>query len=140
MAQGSGVVVDPDSPAGKEYALPLESARRDAGGGGGPDSSAAPLFGAGISRSTSDHSAARSGSATQRGRTGGSGSGQAEDQGGGEKVGSAAEPRSSAAAVDRGGDGPSPELLTALIALGVLAVGGAIGVSVRALRPAGGHR
>src|SRR6476619_4464476 len=50
-AQDDGVHVDPNSPAGKEYALPLDSARRDANGGG--DSAAgsgAPLFGVGISR------------------------------------------------------------------------------------------
>jgi hypothetical protein len=37
LAQG-GVVVDPDSPAGTEYAIPLEEARREATGGGGSSS------------------------------------------------------------------------------------------------------
>jgi hypothetical protein len=55
-----GVVVDPDSPAGKEYAIPLDEARRESGatipgGGGGSDDSSGggaasgALFGAGIS-------------------------------------------------------------------------------------------
>jgi hypothetical protein len=53
-----GVVVDPDSPAGKEYAIPLDQARRESGatvpggggGGGGSDggTTSGALFGAGI--------------------------------------------------------------------------------------------
>ena len=51
-----GVFVDPDSPAGTEYALPLERARGEAapdaggreGGGGGSEQ---PLFGVGIDQS-----------------------------------------------------------------------------------------
>src|SRR5215207_7689413 len=50
-AQEEGVFVDPGSPTGKEYAIPLDSARRQAdpsgdGAGGAPES--APLFGSGI--------------------------------------------------------------------------------------------
>ena len=40
------VVVDPDSPAGKEYALPLEDARNTGGTGGGPPSSGSAAPGA----------------------------------------------------------------------------------------------
>jgi hypothetical protein len=43
---------DPDSPAGKEYALPLDRARDEAAGVGesdGPAGEKAPLFGAGVS-------------------------------------------------------------------------------------------
>jgi hypothetical protein len=51
-AQEEGVFVDPDSPAGKEYAIPLEQARRDAAGGGKPghgsEGGGESLFGAGI--------------------------------------------------------------------------------------------
>ncbi len=46
-----GVVVDPSSPSGKEYAIPLDAARRDAAPGGqnsGGDSQSAPLFGEGV--------------------------------------------------------------------------------------------
>lgn len=44
-AQEPAVQYDPDSPAGREYELPLPSARS---GGGGAPPEAAPLFGAGI--------------------------------------------------------------------------------------------
>lgn len=49
-AQEPGVVYDPDSPAGKEYALPLEAARRDGQPVGARRDrvSDAPLFGAGL--------------------------------------------------------------------------------------------
>jgi hypothetical protein len=45
-----GVTYDPDSPAGKEYALPINSARTDAGGRASDTagSGEAPLFGVGI--------------------------------------------------------------------------------------------
>lgn len=50
-AQEDGVYIDPDSPAGKEYAIPAEEARRDAGGSDGDDDRGgnAPLFGEGVS-------------------------------------------------------------------------------------------
>lgn len=53
-AQEPGVHVDPNSPAGKEYAIPIEQARRQAEGassanGGHRSSGSAALFGAGIS-------------------------------------------------------------------------------------------
>jgi hypothetical protein len=58
QAQDDGVVYEPGTPSGKEYAIPLEEARRDAGGappaadssgpsGGAGDSTVAP-FGIGI--------------------------------------------------------------------------------------------
>jgi hypothetical protein len=55
-AAQSGVIIDDDSPADKEYAIPLESAREDAAGasGGGSSSSGAPLFGAGVGDSGND--------------------------------------------------------------------------------------
>lgn len=74
-AQSGGVFVDPDSPTGKQYQLPLESARRQADpssdgrlvtpgarpGGTVP----AALFGAGIAR------ASRAGKRSSSGRSGG---------------------------------------------------------------------
>lgn len=56
VAQEEGVTVDPGSPAGKEYALPIDQARRDAadggdrGGGGGVAAGRrpAPAFGEGV--------------------------------------------------------------------------------------------
>lgn len=58
-AQDDGVFVDPvdpDSPAGKEYALPLDRAREEAAPGAGTSEdggrgSGQPLFGVGIDRS-----------------------------------------------------------------------------------------
>ena len=50
-AQGDGVFVDPDSPAAKEYELPLEQARQDAVTGGDrtqANRGSAPLFGEGV--------------------------------------------------------------------------------------------
>lgn len=50
-AMAKGVFFDPDSPAGKEYALPLDQAREEAVGGksDGPAGKKAPLFGEGVS-------------------------------------------------------------------------------------------
>ncbi len=52
-AQEDGVTVDPRSPAGKQYALPIDQARRDATGGGPGDRRAdgarpTPAFGQGV--------------------------------------------------------------------------------------------
>jgi hypothetical protein len=61
-----GVIIDPEAPAAKEYALPLDAARQAAGGGGaagGTRAGATPkpvLFGEGVSRD------ARSGSGKRR--------------------------------------------------------------------------
>lgn len=52
QAIAKGVFFDPDSPAGKEYALPLDQARDEAAGIGksdGPSGKRAPLFGEGVS-------------------------------------------------------------------------------------------
>ncbi len=50
FAQEDGVTVDPDSPSGKEYAVPLEDARNRAGtkGKGQRRRGESPLFGAGV--------------------------------------------------------------------------------------------
>src|SRR5687767_11216329 len=54
VAQSGDPQVDPDSPAGTEYELPLDRAREEAGGGGGASGSSdgtageAPLFGQGV--------------------------------------------------------------------------------------------
>jgi hypothetical protein len=57
--------VDPDSPAGTEYELPLDRAREEASGGGGTSgaaAAAAPLFGEGIEpTASSSGKGARSG-------------------------------------------------------------------------------
>ena len=48
VAQEPGVIYEPGSPSDKEYAIPLEEARRDAGGGR-PGTTEALAFGIGIS-------------------------------------------------------------------------------------------
>lgn len=131
VAQDNGVHVDPDSPAGKEYALPLDSARRAAEGqnaSGGSSDAAAPLFGAGIS-----HKASNGGSKRKTNQSGGA-DGSGDRSGGGSSAGGTPESGSVAAAVATSGGGMSAGLLTALIALGVLAVGLATGLGLRALR------
>src|SRR5436190_639289 len=61
LADGSddGVFVDPGSPSGKEYAIPIESARRDAASGshsasGDKPGKAPPLFGVGVKSSPAE--------------------------------------------------------------------------------------
>ena len=62
-AAQSGVTYDEDSPAGKEYAIPLEAARGVGGGGSGAPGSTPPtdnatsgpaLFGVGIAKASKD--------------------------------------------------------------------------------------
>ena len=60
QAQEPGVVYEPGSPSAKEYAIPLEEARRDAGGAR-PGSEEALAFGIGISRRTGGRSGSASG-------------------------------------------------------------------------------
>jgi hypothetical protein len=54
--QQDGVFIDPDSPSAKEYAIPLESERRQADPGREPEAGivqgerSSPIFGAGIER------------------------------------------------------------------------------------------
>ena len=50
-AQEPGVTLDPASPSAKEYALPIDAARREASGGSASSSpSGSTLFGEGVSR------------------------------------------------------------------------------------------
>src|SRR3954453_3633966 len=77
-AQEPGVHVDPDSPAGKEYAIPLDFHRAAAVGRDAVEGVAQPLFGVGITPaaagargSRGDRGSGRSGGST---RASGSGS------------------------------------------------------------------
>lgn len=143
IAQGDGVVVDPESPAGKEYALPLEAARRDGAGRGtaSTGSASAPLFGAGISRRrnspTLDGSDRRSRGGADSGRSDDASSDATDPTDATDARDSRA---AAAAAIAEGGTEPSAGLLTALIAFGVLVVGGIVGLSLRALRRTEQHR
>jgi hypothetical protein len=143
QAQQPGVFVDPDSPAGTEYRIPLEDARRhgapDAGprrGGGQADP---PLFGAGITRAQGG-SASRGGSAGSAGGGEGSGGGgrdgersarKAADGEALETLETARERRRGSMAIEAAARGGSDALLTAGIAGTVLAVGLLVGFGLR---------
>ena len=83
----NGVHVDPNSPSGTEYDIPVERARREAQGttkkGASRDSGSAPLFGSGIKAKTSSKKSDGS-SAAGSGAGGSSGGGSS---GGGSGVG-----------------------------------------------------
>lgn len=82
IAQEDGVHYDPDSPAGHEYAVPTDTARRDASGSkeSGPDGIArrmaprgrrsAPLFGVGIKRREGQQATEQTSSPDASGRSG----------------------------------------------------------------------
>lgn len=75
-AAQDGVHFDPDSPAGKEYALPLDQARDEASGDAADRAPGerAPLFGAGIpggGGSGGEGAIGREGETSGRGRAGG---------------------------------------------------------------------
>ena len=128
--------VDPDSPAGKEYAVPLDQARRDAAGRapGGPAGEAAgasakgePLFGVGIEPQRG--SDAGGGSGKSGNAEGGTGAGGGS---GGDGAGGADEARSTAAVTAASEEG-SGLPLTIGIAGAVLAGGVAAGLGLRRL-------
>lgn len=122
---------DPDSPAGVEYALPLDQARRDATGRSdgsprsrpGKPSAAAPLFGAGITPVR----AGKTGSAGEE-NGGGRRAGAGGSRGGGEVGGGSSRPARVALGAD---DAGSPTLTIAGIALAVLLAGGLLGLLLR---------
>lgn len=122
-AAQSGVVIDDDSPTGKEYAIPLEAARRDAAGqtsGGTPGSaSTAPLFGEGVGDSGKD---AKGGSRPKA-------SGGASQQSSHTESATVQAGRTAAATVPEGGIGST--LTIVAVALSVLLLGGVIGSIAR---------
>jgi hypothetical protein len=131
-----GVTIDPGSPAGKEYALPVDRARHDATGvpsGGGPGSgggsgkgsggpSGGELFGAGIRRAS--HSAGGGG------RTTGGRPHNAEAPAPGPAPGGG----SSAAIPAASSSGDSSTGAVVGIVAGVLLLGGLAGLGARRLR------
>jgi hypothetical protein len=143
QAQQPGVFVDPDSPAGTEYRIPLEDARRhgapDAGprpGGGQADP---PLFGQGITPAPGG-SEAGGGSDGSAGSAAPNGSGEPRDHRGARKAADGAvlgaqetarERRRDSMAIEAAARGGSDALLTAGIAGAVLAVGLLVGFGLR---------
>jgi hypothetical protein len=114
-----GVTVDHGSPASKEYAIPLEAARSAGQGGSTGTASGSSLFGAGISPARAAAQKRAGARPHHRRRGGRAGAAPATDQRG----------RANTAAV--GPSGTSGTLWTVLIALGVLASGGAVGLALR---------
>lgn len=82
-AQEPGVVYEPGSPSGKEYAIPLEEARRDATGGGGSGDNSTGAFGVGITRDGGPGAGSKGGGSASDG----AGSGGAESEGSGAGAG-----------------------------------------------------
>ncbi len=128
--------VDPDSPAGVEYQLPLEQARKDARGGGlgsqggaGGSEGVASLFGVGIVPAKATNARGR-GSGPQSGGPQGEGGGpQSEDRGPDAGSEAATIKRSALGSPDE--DAGSATLRIAGIALAVLLVGGLLGLALR---------
>jgi hypothetical protein len=115
-ANAAGQVhVDPGSPSGKEYALPVPRARRDAAGGGSSaGTSDPPLFGQGVS------SAAAAGGSSSAGKGHGNGGS------------SAGEGLKQVALVSD--DSYPAKGTVAVLALAVVLLGAGIGLAVRRLR------
>lgn len=130
-AQQDGVFVDPDSPAGKEYAVPLDQARDEASGGGGGGSGKESLFGEGIEP-------VRGGSAVSRNsdRADKPGSGSREGDGDSRERDGTSNPAGlgqSSAAIEAAAADGSNGLLSAGIAAAVLALGLLCGLGLRRL-------
>jgi hypothetical protein len=147
MAQ-SGAIPDPNSPAGKEYALPLDQGRGQGMGGshgggtgshgGGPgshggSSGARPLFGAGIGPPGHHHarsSAGRGGTSVPGSTADGTGTGGSADAGTGSVLG--------ARTAYHRHSGGQPTLLVLLVLLGgAMLAGGFRLVGRRSPPPAG---
>jgi hypothetical protein len=135
-AQEPGVHVDPNSPAGKEYAIPIDQARRQAegasaGNGSHGSSGSAPLFGAGIS-SRAGGSSSSSGSG--KSGAGAAGSTKTRTEGSrksdGARSAGANARLAGAAAADTGS---SATFLTAAVVAAVLLAGGLIGLVLHRL-------
>jgi hypothetical protein len=69
-APGNGVHVDPGSPAGKQYAIPIPSARAETSGqSGGTGSANPPLFGVGVTPAGTAATGGASGAAASAGQS-----------------------------------------------------------------------
>jgi hypothetical protein len=133
VAADDEIFVDPDSPSGKEYALPVDSARKQAAGAaqGAKDATApTPLFGEGVE-------AAGSKATTRTSKASGAGAKAGSDDGATAAAGaSTARARTAApktlkaqAAAPDGGIGVAAVI--GGVSVGVLLLGAAIGVLLR---------
>jgi cobalamin biosynthesis Mg chelatase CobN len=120
---GADPSVDPNSPPGTEYQLPVEKAREDARGGGSGASgqSQAPLFGEGV-QSTKP-------GASGKGTAGKNGTGKAADAASGDSLGvETPKIKTLQAQVPAADSGGVSSLAIAGGAVGVLLVGGLAGL------------
>lgn len=131
-AQDDEVIVDPDSPSGKEYELPIDRAREQAAASTPKPASAAgarsaPLFGEGVEPAGAGTRAAQGTRAMGGGPRGGSSGAAGANRADRATVAAAAE-RTAQAAAPGGASG-----LVAIIAAGggVLLVGGLVGLLLR---------
>ena len=143
MAQEDGVFIDPDSPTAKEYAIPLESERRQAdpsqepSGGIVQGERTSPLFGVGIVSARQR----RAVDGSRRAHTAGSsGDGARKRSGNKPPVGKGAAPKRDGdeAVIQAATSNPGPPaggagvpLTIGGVAIGVLLLGGLVGLSLR---------
>jgi hypothetical protein len=140
-AQEDGVFVDPDSPAGKEYAIPIDQARGETAGGGNRPAGEEPLFGEGIepagdpgNEERGEGAGDKAHGASKRGQQG---SEQQGDAGDGDPSQGQSDLGQSSAAIEAAAANGSDGLLTAGIAVAVLAVGLLAGLGLRRLLRSG---
>lgn len=129
-----GVHVDPDSPSGQEYEIPLESARRGAASGdstgGSSSADSPPLFGDGVG--TPEPASGSSGGDESGGSSGGGDRDRSQDREGkrpSERDAAQVKIAAGAPAAPDGGIGTS--LLIAAISAVVLLLGAGLGVALR---------
>jgi hypothetical protein len=116
-----GLHVDPDSPGGKEYAIPLDQARDAAGGGssyGG--GSGSHLFGVGVSGANGGGGSGSSGASGTDG-SGGAGTGGSDGSGSGSGGSDGSDGSGSASHKDSGDSGSSAGTRARLSTLNVAA-------------------
>lgn len=134
-AAASEVHFDPESPAGKEYGLPLDQARNEATGGESESAAEAPLFGAGVSSGGSGTS--RQGSEGHSAAGGGSGADGGHEAGPGD---TARQPQPTASS-SQGGPGASFGLGgAAFLVLGIVLLAVLAGITLRAFLAASQRR
>lgn len=139
-AQEDGVFVDPDSPAGKEYAVPIDQARGEAAGGGNRPPGEEPLFGEGIEPAAGGSgNKDAGGGAGDKGQQGSKreGSKREGDASGGDAPQSSSDLGQSSTAIEAAAADGSDGLLSAGIAAAVLAVGLLAGFGLRRLLRSG---
>ncbi len=129
------VFVDPGSPSGKEYGIPLEDARREASEGGNDElvpqgDRSAPIFGEGVGPDKPEDAGKKEAGDDNPGPGGSEGQGDdtIKDAGGGD-VGSIDSSRTVVATVPQGGF--SDTLTIGAVTLSVLLLGGVIGSIAR---------